>query len=1143
MKHTKFNLAKQSILTIFFLAFVLLANAQTRRITGTVVDERSEPIIGASVIVEGTSIGAITDFDGKFSLDLAEGQKFKVSFIGYITQVVNPKSSVIEIILQEDAQTLDEFVVIGYGEQRLRNVTGSVTTISAEDLEDIPVATLAEALQGQIVGLEVELGSPRPGDNNTEVYVRQSRTLNGISKDGGNLTPLIIIDDVMQLGDNGAPTMEQFNMLNPTEVESITVLRDASAAIYGSRAANGAILVKTKRGRSGAPKISYSGKFAVNDAISHTKVLRGSDYGRFHNAFALGANKVADRTEVDKLFSDVELAEMDLLNYDWLEKADWKPALTQTHSLNVSGGSEKATYYAGLTLYDQGDNLGGQDYRKYTYRAGVDISLSNDIKLSATISGNEQKKKQIYTKGARFSLYGGGSSTKSDYNALHHMPNHLPWSVSLLNDNGMEQDYWLGPMTNLYNNPRYNRDTATSWNYFALRDSGSYSNSDSDSWNANISMTYAAPFLKGLSVRASFSSSHSNSVGEQASFPYQIAYISSRMGADQHLAYSIPDNNFKKAIFSSDSQLAFRYARSESKQMNFYANYDNTFGDHSVSAIFSVERREASNSGSSMIFADLAYDISDTYLGVGGPSIVKPGGSSALQSDNTVTTRAESGSLSYLGRVSYSYADRYMLQFLFRSDASTKFAPENYWGFFPSISAGWVVSDEPWYKESVSWMPFLKVYASWGRTGRDNIKAWKWKEQYRMELKGLQFGQQGGLYGTSLTPGPSPNRNVRWDRSDKFNLGFNMRFFNGRLSPTLEFYYDINDDILNQFMKDQLGVPIYAGGSYAEENFGRVDTYGAELSLTWRDKIGKVNYNIGANFGLYDNKVKKWVADLRYNQYPNSLNWAEGMSTIMPAWGYKVWRGTSTGDGILRTQDDIDAYWAYLEGNAQRYNETYPNDVQMEARYLSVKSKDGMKLGMLAYQDLGGEMKENTQKIANGQIVESQDYGKLVDKNKTYSLNTKFGFSWESLSVNVNMNTSWGGINFLDRNTIGAGDKDMLWAPDAFWSDMYDPTTNPGGKYPNLGVNSDISGSVTAPSDFWKISSFRCYIRSVTLAYSLPRKWVTPLSLDAVRFNITGNNLWDLYNPYPNNYRNMYNGSAVDYPTLRTWSFGVNVSF
>lgn len=359
MKYISSSSVKKIGMLLCFIAFALSVNAQPRKVTGQILDESGQPIIGATIRLQDSPTGTITDIDGHFSLDVPEGKKVVVSYIGYIKQTFVPKSNTLNIVLQEDNQKLDEVVVVGYGSMKQKNITGSVSTISAEELEDLPVSNLSEALQGMVNGLTVELGSSRPGTNANEVYIRQNRTFTGISKDGGNSTPLIIIDDVIQLGTNGQPSMEQFNMLDPSEVESITVLRDASAAIYGSRAANGAILVKTKRGKKGIPVISYSGKFAVNDAVSHSKVLKGSDYGRFYNALAIGSNKASGYDDLDVLYSDMELAEMDNLNYDWLDKAGWSSAFQQTHTLNVNGGSERATYYAGATYYDQGANLGG----------------------------------------------------------------------------------------------------------------------------------------------------------------------------------------------------------------------------------------------------------------------------------------------------------------------------------------------------------------------------------------------------------------------------------------------------------------------------------------------------------------------------------------------------------------------------------------------------------------------------------------------------------------------------------------------------------------------------------------------------------------------------------------------------------------
>lgn len=260
MKFKRSSFIKKVGVLLCFVAFALSANAQTRKVTGQIVDESGQPIIGATIRLQDATTGTITDIDGHFSLNVPDGKKVVISYIGYLKQVILPKDDTLKVILQEDNQKLDEVVVVGYGSMKQKNITGSVSTISAEELEDLPVSNLSEALQGMVNGLNVQLGSSRPGTNANEVYIRQNRTFTGISKDGGNSTPLIIIDDVIQLGTNGQPSMEQFNMLDPSEVESITVLRDASAAIYGSRAANGAILVKTKRGKKGVPVISYSGK-------------------------------------------------------------------------------------------------------------------------------------------------------------------------------------------------------------------------------------------------------------------------------------------------------------------------------------------------------------------------------------------------------------------------------------------------------------------------------------------------------------------------------------------------------------------------------------------------------------------------------------------------------------------------------------------------------------------------------------------------------------------------------------------------------------------------------------------------------------------------------------------------------------------
>ncbi len=1115
--------------TMLFLFLLILAPSQAmagvqnvnetnQQITvkGKVIDENGDPIIGATVSVVGKTAGTITDMEGTFKLGAKSSDLLKISFVGYITQQVKATIQDLVIQLKQNAQTLDEVVVVGYGTQKAKNVTGSITQISTKDLEYLPVSNLSEALAGQINGLSVSGGSGRPGESAT-LSIRQSFSF---SKDGGSSIPLVIIDDVIQIDPaTGQPTLEQFNLLDASEVESITVLRDASAAIYGSRASQGAIIVKTKRGKQGTPKISYSGKFAYNDAVSHSKTLSAYDYGVWANSALKAAGKA---TNSSKWFSDSELSEMKGLNYDWLDEA-WSSATSMSHSVNVDGGGDKATYFAGATYYDQGANLGKQDYNKWTFRAGVDVKLTSDLKFSASVSGNQGKQTKSYTKNASgANAYGSTAGEQGDYNLLLHMPKYIPWSVTL--DDGNE--YFISPSLG----PHQAAGNATSanqisgWNYFSLLNNGSGQTTKDFSYTANFSMTYSVPFIKGLSVRGTYATSRATSDTEQVQMPFTLALNKNMQNEDKHLYsthttvsdYEIKSNNKSSRVVYSDEI-------SENRQMNFYVNYDRKFHKHDISGMLSVERTDASYSKKFYL-----YDTPNVpYLGTSSTA-------GTFNSDNSYTNKSESGTLSYLGRFSYSYADRYMAQFIFRSDASTKFAPENYWGFFPGISLGWVASEESWFKEKLSWLEYLKVRASWGRTGKDNIKSWAWMQTYDYAAaKGLQFGSSGGTLGSALTPGKTPNRDVHWDNTDKFNLGFDTRFLDGRLSANIDLYYDMNSDILNQYMAQVDGTPISVGGSYAEENFGRIDAYGTEISLTWRDKIGKVKYNIGVDLGFNDNEIKKWP-NLSAT-YPSANTYREGSSTNMPSWGYRVWRGTSSGDGMLRNQTDIDNYWTYLTEHATAAGTT--------PKFFNYTAKAQLKPGMLAYQDLHGALDaQGNLAVPNGQISSTgEDLDKLCKSTKTYGFTTKLGASWKSLSWSAQISTTWGGLRTIDNYKINTSSNQMLWSPESYWSDMYDETLNPTGKYPNIGYNGDAN--VIAASDFWTISTFRCYIRNMSIAYSFPGKWLKVAKIESAKISLTGTNLWDFYNPYPKNYRNMYDSSTDSYPTLRTFSLGVSLSF
>ncbi len=1092
-----------------------LVQQQKFTVSGEVTDPDGAPLPGVTIVVQGTKTGVITDVNGKYTLtNVPADAVLMFSFVGMKSQQVPVAGkSKIDVSMESAIESVDEVVVVGYGTQKAKNITGSIATISVDNIKSLPVSNLAESLYGQVPGLSVNGGSTRPGES-ASLSIRQSYSW---SKDGGNKVPLVIIDDVIQVDPTtGNSTLDQLNMLDPSEIESITVLRDASAAIYGARASQGAIIVKTKHGKKGLPTISYSGQFSWNDAISHTKTMSAYEYGEFANSFL----RASGTTDSKYLFSDDELGAMKSLNYDWLKKA-WKSASQQHHSLTVNGGSERATYFAGVSYFDQGANLGGQDYSRWNFRTGLDVQLTNNLKLTASVSANKGDQEKSFTKvvgSLSDSSYGSKTGgEQADYGFLVHMPKYIPWSYTV---DGTEQ--WVSPSLGPYKRTS-NLNSANqigSWNYFALLDAGDKQVTESFSYNANFALNYDIPFIKGLGVKGTYAITQSYSDTEQDAFPYTLAMSTNSNSSDTHLYTD--GTTWQVTEVNKNSRVVYGDDYSKYEQMNLYLTYNRKFGKHDISAMASIERSTI-NSKSKKLFYE-SPESSDTYNGASNSA-------GTLSDSNTYTERDENGTLGYLGRVNYNYADKYMVQFLFRTDASSKFAPENYWGFFPNLSLGWTISEEPWFKDNIPWIDYLKIRQSLGKTGRDNVSSYRWVQKFDYSSnKGIQFGtSDGGTLGSSLSASTIPNRDVHWDKSIKENFGFDAAMLDNRVRVSWDFYYDWNSDIL---MTTTATAAISAGGGYAEQNYAAINSWGSEISVNWSDKIGNLKYKIGITSDvLTNNKVKKYPES--GNTYPSSNNTREGSSTYFPTWGFKIWKGTSTGDGILRTDDDISNYWNYLTENATAAGNS--------PSYMGITSESGMKKGYLAYQDLYGDLNDDgtlTQE-KNGKIVAEEDYVKLVKKDNNRGFTTSLGLEWKGISWSTLISTYWGAYRSIDVVKQGTSSNQMLWAHESYNTDMYDADYNTDGKYPNLAYYSYISQN----SDFWQLSSFRCFVKNMTIGYSLPKLWTSKLKIDNAKISLVGTNLWDFFNPYPGKYRNMYDNSYENYPTLRTWSMSVNLTF
>lgn len=1086
------------------------AFAQNTEIKGTVVDENGEPVIGASVRVEGQEGGVITDLDGNYVIKAPKGAKVTISYIGYTPQTVTAGG---RVQLKEDAQNLDELVVVGYGVQKKAHLTGSVATVPMDDIQDLAAGGLASTLEGLVNGLSISGGDSRPGEN-AQMYIRDTNSLGDIGSTPQQ--PLFVIDGYIYPNDmkvGNTPQnlgAEAFNNLDPSEVESISVLKDASAAVYGARAANGVILVTTKKGKLGAPRISYSGTFGFTDAVSHPKMLSAYDYGRLYNAVAAADPKNVDLNHRLGLYQADELEAMRGLNYDLLDKY-WETGFTMKHSVNLSGATERASYFASLSYFDQDGNLGNLDYNRWNFRAGVDVKVSKWLSANLNVSGDYGKKNTPYIKI-------GGTSSEKDYNILLTRPRYIPETI-----NGL-------PIV-AYGITNAQVDDNQVYSYSALRNNGDYIRSMTSNLNINASVNYDfgwSKILKGLNLRFSYSKSINTDKTNQFGSEYDIYYMQTRTGSGEHLytpvdgqdynSFIAESNLLKRTISNGTAQLNRSMVRTDNYQMNFTASYNRDFGLHSVGALFSIEKSEAESEY-------LYGQRNDPYSFTNGQS------NGAGGEIDMNFKRAESGTLSYIGRINYAYNNKYLAEFLIRSDASTKFAPENYWGVFPSGSLGWVMSEESWFKKALPWVDFLKLRASFGLTGRDNIVAWQWARYYAMDPnKGPVFGTDAGANTSNIISlnknNSAVNADVHWDKVYKANFGLDFNVLDSRLSVTFDMFREWNREML---MDISQAISATIGTQSASTNLGEMDSWGYELGVTWKDKIGKdFKYRIGLNTGYYDNKVLNmdWETEYIYRKI------RQGGRTDIGLWGLQC-------IGMFRSFQDIEEYF-------DEYNIT---------SYLGM-SKDQVRPGMLIYKDVRGEQQaDGTYAEPNGVVDRDEDQVRLSNRNNPYSVTVNLGAEWKGLSLTAQLSAQWGGYRFIDSQALksgsGVGDLEFTNMP-SFWNvdnmysyqDVYDAqgnlvvAENRDGWLPNLQYQ-----SVNAiGSSFWRVSDTRIRLSRLTLAYTIPTNWVKKIGLQGARINFTGQNLLSFCNPYPDNFMDPM-CSYGSYPTLRKFTVGVNLTF
>jgi len=1040
-------------------------------VTGTVRDGKGEPLPGVVVKIKGTTTATTTDENGVFRLNLPTGNEtLVVSFLGFRTlEVAAGGKTTIGVTLQENTESLEEVVVVGYGTQKKAHLTGSVVDISAEEIEDLPATNIGAALAGRLLGVGVSGGISRPG---SKAGVSIRNPVEVFAKDGGNNSPLYVIDGVAQITGNNSADATQFNNLDPSEIESISFLKDAAAAIYGVRGANGVILVTTRRGKSGKPKISYNGSYALTDEAYRTKMMDAYQFGMYFNIMngANGSNADPNgsaATYQNRIFSQDELDHFRGINYDRLEDA-WSSAYNMRHALNVSGGTETANYFAGIAYSKQDGNLGTLDYNKWNFRAGADVRVAKNLKVALQVSGNNDDLSKTFNKVS-------GEGVEDDYKNLLLNPRYVPEYVNgfAVKSPGTTNDlsrYHYGEIQ------RLNNIAETASNFYTI----------------NLSAEYDVPWIQGLKARGTYSRNNQTSRGSQIGTKYNVYTFANMMG--EHLHIYDGATNPQVLSVSNGNRLYYSNSNSKNIQSNFTLSYEKQLGKHNLSGLVGVEKGE-SGSNQEDVWRESPIASTNGQFGT------------AFGAIDGKTVGSEAGTLGYLGRLNYRYQEKYLAEFLFRSDASTKFAPENYWGRFYSGSVGWVISQEDFF--NIKGVDFLKLRYATGILGSDQTRAWQWRQRYTFQGgKGAVFGGNSDA-SIGMKMEVSPNRDATWAYEYKNNLGLDARFLNNRLSTTVEGFYNQGYDML---IERTGNVPVTVGGSVAAENFGKANYFGYELGLGWDDNLGEdFRYGISARLSWYDNKVVR----LNYNdidvQYP--WNNREGESSDIGKWGMDYL-------GMFKNQQDIDAYVA-------EYGITDMLDVPVA----------NLRPGMLYYRDVRGPLQaDGTFAEADG-IIDENDQVQLkkrADNHYGYGVTLKAGY--KSFSLDVVVSGSFGGWNEIEeRSKLNNDISRNFTSLPVIWGDIYDPVLNPGGTMPNP----QWEDTYNVSSNFWKVSSFTMRVTSFNLNYTIPKKIVNALNISNARVYFTGLNPFYLTNPF--SYKDP-SAAWNAYPNLKTYSFGINLS-
>ena len=1054
-------------------------NTQREKITvkGKVLDDTGLPVVGASVKIPGTTQGTLTDIDGEYTLEVSPDATIQISYIGYLSQEfkVNNRKE-INISLKADTKNIDEVVVVGYGIQKKVNMTGSITNVKAEQLGVIPNSNLSNLLAGRVPGATITGNSGLMGAT-SDIRIR-----------GGFGEPMFVIDGVIR-------DKEAFDNLEPYEIDQMSFLKDAAtASIYGTTAGNGVILVTTKKGnKNQKPVFSYQGSYSVSKTTQTPFADKWTaiDELDYQNAVARFRGTAEPNGDAEYAYFRDNNINYNVNDYIWQNPWNTK------HSLSVSGGSEKVQYYIMGAFLDEAGSYVVLKNKKLSIRSNVDVELNKYIKLGINISAHQSNDRRFYWPFNDDTDEQDDQAITDLYRCTFNTLKTIPFYSNLdgtpanhVTDYPIYPDYgsWQG------------------WNPVDQVIGNRYVKTRRRNFNGIVTADFNLGFItKGLTskVMVNYIGSdynRKNYMTFQKNYKFQQADPTH----NRFLPGPLNLNEYNTFNFSNNYEnLEYKTRQLWSEQFNWFLNYQRLFGKHDVSGMLVFE--QAQNGGE---WVSAKGEVPTTNID---QMFVYSEDAEHRYGDAKEVT---GGRLSWIGRFNYTYDQRYIAEFSFREDGNTLFPKGHRWGFFPSFSAAWRISQESFMASTASWLSNLKIRASFGSTGNDldvynnRISQFSYLQQYTKSTDSYIFGNS---LASGIVAGDTPNPYLTWAKSRTYNIGLDFGFFDNRLNGTFDAFYRKEKDILGS---RTVSIPSTYGQTLAPENYAERSWKGGEFTLNWADKAagGKIAYSVYFNMGYSRDKWDVLDESAIYKKGGNLEDLSRvGMSDSRII-GYEV-------DHLLTDQAEVDALKA--KGFKQFGRNPY--------------------LGGLLFKDTRGD---GFSKGPDGRI-DGNDYYNLLTDNSTPRIDYGFGgsISWEGITLDLHFQ----GVGDYQRMVGGVdggfnqfGGAVRPYFPIWTSSKVYDPDKNPNGVYPRI-TGSSWYESGAGNTSFWLRNGAYLRLKNLNIGYDLPRNWIQSIGLTRAQIFFNATNLFvisdvtEFLDPEQKYYDS--------YPLMKTFTFGVNFNF